>query len=182
MIFWKSCDKVGKYHSFKSYDEYTYITERNFKYSGVDQELSQYLRPWQPESSVLHLYYGRCDLTPLVGIDWAGSSGDRPRCWESLKKDKFISGPLHSSQRVPMEASVLFPSDEDIAGTRSEELSSVGLLFFCSIKVCEEVVGKDYFWYRSVRCVSSEVKRKGSLCVFLRSAHLSLITKTGGGN
>lgn len=55
MIFWKSCDKVRKYHSFKSYDEYTYITERNFKYSGVDQELSQYLRPWQPESSVLHL-------------------------------------------------------------------------------------------------------------------------------
>lgn len=55
MIFWKWCDKVRKYQSFKSYDEYTYITERNFKYSGVDQELSQYLRPWQPESSVLHL-------------------------------------------------------------------------------------------------------------------------------
>uniref|UniRef100_K1QTF4 Uncharacterized protein n=1 Tax=Magallana gigas TaxID=29159 RepID=K1QTF4_MAGGI len=50
MIFWKSCDKVRKYQSFKSYDEYTYITERNFKYSGVDQELSQYSRPWQPES------------------------------------------------------------------------------------------------------------------------------------
>lgn len=55
MIFWKSCDKVRKYQSFKSHDEYTYITERNFKYSGVDQELSQYSRPWQPESSVLHL-------------------------------------------------------------------------------------------------------------------------------
>lgn len=53
MIFWKSCDKVRKYQSFKSYDEYTYITERNFKYSGVDQELSQYLRPWQPESALM---------------------------------------------------------------------------------------------------------------------------------
>lgn len=36
MIFWKLCDKVRKYYSFKSYDEYIYIIEWNFKYFGVD--------------------------------------------------------------------------------------------------------------------------------------------------
>lgn len=38
---------------------------------------------------------------------------------------------------------------------------------FRTVKVCEEVVGKDYFWYRSVRCVSSEVKRKGGCAAIL---------------
>lgn len=38
---------------------------------------------------------------------------------------------------------------------------------FRTVKVCEEVVGKDYFWYRSVRCVSSEVKRKGGCVAIL---------------
>lgn len=36
---------------------------------------------------------------------------------------------------------------------------------FCIVKVCEEVVGKDYFWYWFVCCVSSEVKRKGGCVV-----------------
>lgn len=36
IIFWKLCDKVRKYYSFKSYDEYIYIIEWNFKYFGVD--------------------------------------------------------------------------------------------------------------------------------------------------
>lgn len=38
---------------------------------------------------------------------------------------------------------------------------------FITIKVCEEVVGNDYFWYRSVHCVCSKVLRKGG-CVTMR--------------
>lgn len=59
------------------------------------------------------------------------------------------------------------PRTERLDQTCTTKTKEFNCDVFRTVKVCEEVVGKDYFWYRSVRCVSSEVKRKGGCAAIL---------------